>query len=197
MINMKNILVLGANGSLAKVVIPVLLNNKQNRLTLLSRQTSQLRHFASDRVKIIQADILNVPELENSMLGQDIVYANLAGSLPSMAKNIVQAMSKQKIKRLIWISSMGIYDETSSSHGSILDPYRQSANIIETSHLDYTIIRPAWFTHDDEIDYSLTHKGQPFIGDQVSRRSIADLIAKLIDRPDYAIGESLGIAKSY
>nr|WP_239374584.1 NAD(P)H-binding protein [Snodgrassella gandavensis] len=112
-----------------------------------------------------------------------------------MAKNIVQAMHQQQLKRLIWISSMGIYSETATETDSILAPYRQSAKIIEDSDLNYTIIRPAWFTHDTEINYQLTHKGEAFQGQQVSRHSIADLINKLIQNPEYAVRESLGIAK--
>lgn len=62
------------------------------------------------------------------MIGQDVVYSNLAGNLEQMAKTIVDAMHATGLKRLIWISSMGIYDEVPGErHGSILNPYRKSA----------------------------------------------------------------------
>ena len=49
------------------------------------------------------------------------------------------------IKRLIFVSSMGIYDEVPGERcGSIIEPYRKAPSIIETSGLDYTILRPAW-----------------------------------------------------
>lgn len=192
---MKKVLILGATGSLARVVIPVLLAQPDIQLTLFSRHINWHVQPIDDRVSIVKGDVLNIAELERAMQGQDIVYANLAGDLESMAKNVVCAMNKQQIKRLIWISSMGIYGETQSDHGAILEPYRRSANLIEHSQLDYTLIRPAWFTHDDEVDYVLTRKGEPFQGENVSRRSIAALIDKLIQKPDCAIGESLGIAK--
>lgn len=192
---MKHVLVLGATGSLANVVIPVLLKNPDIKLTLFARNINPLSKISADNVCLVQGDVLNFVQLNEAMQGQDIVYANLAGSLKEMANNVVKAMKNQHLKRLIWISSMGIYDETGQSHGAILQPYRDSAKVIEQSGLDYTLIRPAWFTNDAAIDYKLTTKGQPFIGSQVSRRSIAALIDKLIQRPDYAIGESLGIAK--
>lgn len=192
---MKHVLVLGATGSLANVVIPVLLKNPDIKLTLFARNINPLSKILADNVCLVQGDVLNFVQLNEAMQGQDIVYANLAGSLKEMANNVVKAMKNQHVKRLIWISSMGIYDETGQSHGAILQPYRDSAKVIEQSGLDYTLIRPAWFTNDAAIDYKLTTKGQPFIGSQVSRRSIAALIDKLIQRPDYAIGESLGIAK--
>jgi uncharacterized protein YbjT (DUF2867 family) len=54
-------------------------------------------------------------------------------------------MDAEGVKRLIFISSMGIYDEVPGQrYDSILDPYRNAAQVIESSDLDYTIVRPAW-----------------------------------------------------
>lgn len=192
---MKNILILGANGGLAQTVIPVLLENPELILTLVSRNIRRLQTFANERVNVVQADVMDLPQLESLMQGQDVVYTNLAGNLEAMAENIVQAMNRTNAKRLIWISSMGIYGETGEDHGAILEPYRRSAQVVENSRLDYTIIRPAWFTDGHEIDYQLTRKGEPFQGRQVSKRSIAHLIAKLIERPEFSIRESLGIGR--
>ena len=192
---MKNILILGANGGLAQTVIPVLLENPGLTLTLVSRNILRLQAFANERVNVVQADVMDLPQLESLMQGQDVVYTNLAGNLEAMAENIVQAMNRTNVKRLIWISSMGIYGETGEDHGAILEPYRRSAQVVENSRLDYTIIRPAWFTDGHEIDYQLTRKGEPFQGRQVSKRRIAQLIAKLIERPEFSIRESLGIGR--
>ena len=200
---MKNILILGANGGLAQTVIPVLLENPELKLTLVSRNIRRLQAFANERVNVVQANVMDLPQLESLMQGQDVVYTNLAGNLEAMAENIVQAMAENivqamnrtNVKRLIWISSMGIYGETGEDHGAILEPYRRSAQVVENSRLDYTIIRPAWFTDGHEIDYQLTRKGEPFQGRQVSKRSIAHLIAKLIERPEFSIRESLGIGR--
>lgn len=192
---MKNILIVGANGGLAQTVIPVLLENPELTLTLVSRNIRRLQIFANERVNVVQADVMDLPQLESLMQGQDVVYTNLAGNLEAMAENIVQAMNRTNVKRLIWISSMGIYGETGEDHGAILEPYRRSAQVVENSRLDYTIIGPAWFTDDHEIDYQLTRKGEPFQGRQVSKRSIAHLIAKLIERPEFSIRESLGIGR--
>jgi uncharacterized protein YbjT (DUF2867 family) len=69
-------------------------------------------------------------------------------------------MEKTGLKRLIFISSMGINDEIPAErHGSILEPYCKSAIIIEASGLDYTTLRPAWLNDRDEIAYGTTRKG--------------------------------------
>lgn len=164
------------------------------------RNARRLKFSApADRVRVVEGDALNQKALEQAMVGQDVVYANLAGELEQQARCIVAAMLKTGLKRLIFISSMGIYDEVPGEHhGSILDPYRKSASLIEASGLDYTIIRPAWLNNQDEISYGTTHKGQPFenASEQVSRKSVADLVAKLATTPGLEIRSSLGFHKA-
>ena len=133
------------------------------------------------------------------MAGQDVVYANLAGQLEQQARCIVKAMEKTGLKRLIFISSMGIYDEVPGErHGSMLEPYCRSASIIEASGLDYTILRPAWLNDLDEIAYGTTRKGEPFknAAEVVSRKSVADLVVKLAMAPGREIRSSLGVHKT-
>jgi nucleoside-diphosphate-sugar epimerase len=136
----------------------------------------------------------HLEKLEEAMVGQDVVYANLSGDLERYAENIVEAMEATNVKRLIFISSMGIYDEVpGEKYGSILNPYRKSAAVIEASNLDYTILRPAWFTNKDEINYETTQKGEPFKGYEVSRKSVADLVVKLAELPESEVRSSLGV----
>jgi len=91
---------------------------------------------------------------------------------------------------------MGIYGEVPGErYGSQLDPYRDSAAAIEASDLDYTILRPGWFTHDHEISYQLTQKGEPFRGHDVSLNSLSDLIVKLATTPGLHVRHSLGVSR--
>jgi nucleoside-diphosphate-sugar epimerase len=66
--------------------------------------------------------------LKEAVTGQDIVYANLAGDLEAMAKNIVKAMEETGVKKLIFISSIGIYDVPLKP---VLKPYRKAVDVIE------------------------------------------------------------------
>ncbi|HGO5815431.1 TPA: NAD(P)H-binding protein [Mannheimia haemolytica] len=190
---MKQILILGASGSLANVVIPELLKDDNVQLTLFVRRPQSVAKFQSERVKIVQGDVLDFNALTQVMQGIDAVYTGLAGNLKPMAENVVKAMNEAQVKRLVWISSMGIYGETGEEHGAILEPYRQSAALIEASELDYTIVRPGWFTNGSEVQYQLTHKGEAFKGYSVSRKSIADFVAHIL-RENSEIRESVGIA---
>jgi uncharacterized protein YbjT (DUF2867 family) len=195
-LNLTNVLILGANGQIARYAIDLFLNETDAQLMLYLRNSHRLRNIDSNRVRVIEGDVLDIEKSKEAMIGQDVVYANLAGDLEQMAKNIVEAMDATGVKRLIFISSMGIYDEVpGEKYGSILDPYRRSAEIIEASDLDYTILRPAWLTDQDEIDYETTQKGEPFKGRVVSRKSVADLVVKLALSPELEVRRSLGVNK--
>lgn len=192
---MTRILILGANGQLARNTIPFLLEHKEVELTLYLRRAHRLANPDPARVNLIEGDVLDRPALEAAMQGQDVVYANLAGAMAQQARSIVDAMHAAGLKRLIFISSMGIYGEVpGEKYRSVLDPYRDSATLIEASDLDYTILRPGWFTRDKAVSYQLTQKGEPFRGHDVSLNSLSDLIAKLALAPGLEARHSLGVS---
>jgi uncharacterized protein YbjT (DUF2867 family) len=193
---MPNILILGANGQLARNTIPFLLKQPGVHLTLYLRRANRLKNPDPSRVTIVEGDVLYVENLKVAMQGQDAVYANLAGAIEQQAKMIVNAMHAAGLKRLIFISSMGIYSEVPGErYSSVLDPYRDSAAVIEASDLDYTILRPGWFTRENEINYQLTQKGEPFKGHDVSLNSLSDLITKLTFSPTMEVRHSLGVSR--
>ncbi|MFZ6724352.1 NAD(P)H-binding protein [Undibacterium sp. MH2W] len=193
---MKNVLVLGANGQLARNTIPFFLAHSDVHLTLYLRRSTRLKNPDPSRVTIIEGDVLDTPYLTSIMKGQDVVYASLSGALEMQATSIVNAMKMAGVERLIFISSMGIYGEVpGEKYRSVLNPYRDSAAVIEASDLSYTILRPGWFVHDDEIHYQLTQKGEPFIGYEVSLNSLSDLIVKLCMSPTMELKRSIGVSR--
>ncbi len=191
-----NVLILGANGQLARNTTRVFLRDTDARLTLYLRRASRLGHPDPARVKVVEGDVLDRPTLKAAMKGQDVVYANLAGPMKQQAECIVDAMHATGVTRLIFISSMGIYGEVpGEQYRSALDPYRDSAAVIEASDLEYTILRPGWFTRDEEVAYQITQKGEPFRGHDVSLNSVSDLIVKLAVTPGKEARRSLGVSR--
>jgi uncharacterized protein YbjT (DUF2867 family) len=78
---MIKVLILGANGQIARVATALFLMHPDVHLTLFLRQSKRLRGLPSDRVQVIEGDVLDRKALEAAMIGQDVVYANLAGPL--------------------------------------------------------------------------------------------------------------------
>ncbi len=197
---MTKVLILGANGQIARVAVRLFLDQTDAQLTLYLRNARRLKEIGhQERVRIVEGDVLDAKTLGAAMAGQDCVYANLSGRMEEQARGIVVAMREAGVKRLIFISSMGIYGEVPGErYRSILDPYRDSARAIEDSDLDYTIIRPEWLNDHDEIDYDTTQKGEPFKNPSttVSRKSVADLVVRLATTPGFEIRKSLGVHKT-
>jgi len=189
---MKNVIIIGASGGLAKYVIDVLTKKDNIHLTLFLRNKNRLTNKNVSQCRIIEGDVLNYERLNEAIKGQDIAYVNLAGNLEAMENNIVKAMEENRIKSIIAISSIGIYE---TPLRSVLKPYRRLADVIEASNLDYTILRPTWFTNVDEVDYELTRKGEPEKGSVISQKSIATFIAEVIEHPEKYSRENLGISK--
>lgn len=202
---MMNVLILGAAGHIAGFAEEDLLHNTDVNLTYYLRNTSRMTIVDSSRESVIEGDTTDKATLLTALKGIDIVYANLAGSnIEQQAKTIVSAMDEAGVKRLYWISTLGIYDEVPGAFGkwnhSMLDggylqTYGAAAEVIESSDLDYTIIRPAWLTNKYEVDYELTHRHDTFKGTEVSRKSIGVLVSRLIQDPDQYKRDSLGVNK--
>src|SRR6516162_4527054 len=149
---MTNALILGAGGQIAQHVVRALRSHRAIRPTLFLRDASKLAGIDTTKMRIAEGDVGNRKQLRAAMKDQDIVYANLSGDVDVLARTIVAAMKEAGVKRLIFIASLGIYDEVPGKFGKwnrreigdALVPYRKAADLIESSGLDYTIIRPAW-----------------------------------------------------
>lgn len=201
---MNNVLILGASGQIAQWVIKALAGDQNIRQTLLLRDPRKIAGNEPANATIVIGNVLDKKLLKSAMAGQDIVYANLTGAdLDKQAQAVIAAMQAQGVKRLIFVLALGIYDEVPGKYGEWnnaiigedLKPFRRAADVIEASNLDYTLLRPAWLMDEDEVDYEITAKGQPFKGTVVSRKSVGDLIVKVITSPDLHIGASLGVNK--
>lgn len=197
---MKNVLIIGATGTLGQAATQAILENTNDYLTLFSRSADRINIADSSREKAIAGDVTSQADLDKALENQDAVFVALSGNLGRFAKSIVEAMDRNKVKRLVFITSMGIYNEIPASVGAsgnlknnpVLQTYRDAADVIENSDLDYTIVRPGWFT-SGPVDYEVTRKGEPFGGHDVSVASIADLVQKLVDDNNLYARDSIGI----
>jgi uncharacterized protein YbjT (DUF2867 family) len=187
------VIIIGASGSLAQYVIGALKQLKGTHLTLFVRDKSRLPESSAQGCTVIEGDAMNYTTIKNAVTGHDIVYLNLAGNLEAMTQHIVSAMRETGVKRIIAVSSIGIYEMPLKP---VLVPYRKLADIIEASGLDFTILRPDWFTNANEVSYALTYKGEPEKGTAISRKSIAAFVATIIENPDLYKNQNLGISKS-
>lgn len=202
---MEKVLILGAHGKIAQLTRAQLLAKTDAQLVLFLRKANRLTIQDQQREQLVEGDASQQADLVQAMKGVTVVYANLAGAnIEAQAKAVVSAMKIVGVKRLIWISTLGIYDEVPGAYGQwnhqmlddgYLPTYAAAAKVIETSGLAFTIIRPAWLSDKDEIDYEITHRTDAFKGTKVSRKSVAAEVVRLIQNPTEAVGDSLGLNK--
>lgn len=197
---MSHVLVLGASGQIARYAIPMLAA-QGDTLTLFARDASKVD--ALEGARVVEGDVLDADVLGKALQGQDIVYANLGGEIVAQAEALVTALDTAGVKRLIFVDALGIYDELPAAFnewnrsmiGDALVDYRKAADVLEASDLDYTIIRPAWLTNNDETDYELTQRDEQFKGTEVSRKAVAAFIATVIADPSTHSRANVGIDK--
>ncbi|MBZ5978303.1 NAD(P)H-binding protein [Leuconostoc gelidum] len=198
------VVILGAFGKIARLVESRLLSESDTDMIWYLRHASRLTNPDPKRVEIVEGNVNDTDKLTEVFHGADIVYANLGGNFESKAKSVKKAMKADDVKRLIWVTGLGIYHELPEKFEkwnegligqSVMDDTRRAAQLLETSDLNVTIIRAAYMNNSPKVDYELTQKGQEFRGTIISRASIADLIVKIIKTPSLYENSSLGIAQ--
>lgn len=200
---MTNVLIVGASGAIARHVIAFLRGNDSLTATLYLRNGARLSDVDTTGMRIVEGDVTDAARLTEAMQGQDIVYANLTGEMDVMARALVDVMDRAGVKRLIFVTSLGIYDEVPGKFGdwnrreigAYLPPFRRAADLIEASDLDYTILRPAWLTDNDEVAYETTTRDEPFKGTEIARKAVAAYIMTLLEDPAKDIGGNIGMNK--
>ena len=77
---MKNVIIIGASGSLAGYVIEEQQKQKDIHLTLFLRNKNRLHNRNLYKAIIVEGDVMDYQKLKDAINGQDIVYVNLAGT---------------------------------------------------------------------------------------------------------------------
>lgn len=115
-------------------------------------------------------------------------------------------MDEVGVKRLISSNILGIYDEVPGEFGrynrevcfggKVLadNPMVVSDREIENSDLDYTVMRIAWLNDRPDTNYTVTHKGEEYVGVSASRKSVADVVTRIVKDFDLFKKESIGFA---
>jgi uncharacterized protein YbjT (DUF2867 family) len=195
---MMKIMIIGATGSIGRSVRAELLNTTDAQLKLVSRHAASLSVDAT-REEAVNLNVMDTAALTQALNGVDAVFAAVSGDMADMARSIVAAMTAAGVQRVVFISSMGIYDEVPASVGGsnlsdspVLLPYRRAADAFTESSLNYTVIRPAWFDNGSD-DYEVTREGEAFGGHDVSRHAIAMLAAATLQDEHLYSKESVGI----
>lgn len=204
---MTKVTILGAHGQIARLVEQHFINHADVQMNLFARDTDRLPSDIQNAMntEIIEGDVNHYHAVFEAIAESDMVYANLGGQFTPMVRNIVKAMNEANVTRLIYVTGLGLYHEVPDPFGTwleqsvghaVMEDTRTAAQLIENNlAIDYTIIRAAYMSNNDMIDYELTNGDEPFKGTTISRASIANLIEEIILHPNEHKNESLGISQ--
>lgn len=202
---MTKLLILGANGQIAKLVVTMLANT--NTETVLTSLHARPDHG-------IQAlDAVNEEALVAALKNVDMVYANIGaeGRQKAAANSVVNAMHTAGVKRLIWVATIGVHNElpddkrdlwanllgTTDNENTYMGDQAAAVARIMSSALDYTIIRPNELLDDNLMQtiHVQTDPDAQIIGGPITRTSVAEFITQIILHPDTYVAQSVAISK--
>lgn len=145
----------GATGQVGRELTTLLLANG-HFLKALVRDSGSVD--AAENLQLIEGDVLNAEDVEECVKGCDIVYillgtrGNKATTVYSSGtKNIVSAMEKFGVRRVVCLSSAGVLGYDGGFFGRIVVPLtlwrpfrdkRKQLEILSVTDLDWTIVRP-------------------------------------------------------
>ena len=200
---MKNVLLLGATGTAGSALTKKLLSETNCHLTLFARHAGEV-YTDTDRISVINGDAKNIAELKAIMQDQDVVYCAISGdTLPQITENIVSAMTESNVNRLIFMGAVGIYNEIPDEIDGEdnLDnepaqiPNRKAVDIVESSNLNYTILRPGYLRDGNEDDFVLTLKGEVAKGYITPIPALVKFAVKIILDDELYSRESVSITQ--
>ena len=201
---MKIFIVGGTGGTGRQVIEQALLEN--HLVTALVRNPVKLK-IDHPNLKVIKGNILEPGTFEQAIKENEVVISALGHKrffiktniLSEGTKNIVNAMEKHKVKRLICITSMGVNDSRFRLGlyytlfvipvillFYFLDKEKQE-RIIRQSSLDWTIVRPGQLTNGKKrTTYRHGSKlGSYIFTKMVSRADVAHFILQEVKNDKY------------
>lgn len=135
-----------------------------------------------------------------TMDGQDIMLCSLDGDILTMAKNIVTALKETSVRRIVWITGMGIHHEITGARGIMLSMYAKkrpeyikAADLIADSNAITTLLRCPGIVDGDNEVYNLTDESKQPLHRDVDRSVIAQFMADVVRDETIGANDSLGI----
>src|ERR671916_1905906 len=192
------IAIFGAAGKVGRHLLDQALE-RGDEVSVLVRDTSKLTIQRHEGLKVVQGDVLDPKDVEKAVVGTGAVLSALGQTkisskdvLTEGIKNIVAAMNKHGVRRLVSLTGAGVRDPKDEPKladraiGSLLkllqrdlleDSIRQ-ARVIRESDLEWVIVRaPVLVEGKKKGEYRIGYVGKES-GTRLSRADVADFMLK-------------------
>ena len=199
-----NILIVGATRGIGRQLLELALASGHN-VTALVRNLQRLA-TQHERLRIIKGDILDPDSVALAMAGQEAVCCTIGVKAPwprvtvfsEGTKNLLQAMKKSGVRRLICVTGIGAGD--SRGHGGFIYDYLfrpllartiyvdkdRQETLIKASDVDWTIVRPGFLTNGPLTkNYRTLTNLTGVTAGRISRADVAHFILNEIESMEY------------
>lgn len=197
---MKKVVIFGVAGHTGKYITEKMKSEPEIELSVFVRNPAKFGEMDLNGVNVIKGDALNAEDVKKAMEGQDVILCSLEGDVLKMAQNIVSALKETSVKRIIWITGMGIHHEIKGMRGVMLNmlakqrpDYIKAADTIAASEAVTTLLRCPGIMDGDNTKYFLTEEGEQPAHKNIERAGIAQCMFDMIQDETLGVNESLGI----
>ena len=198
------LVIFGATGGTGREVLQQALAGGLE-VTACVRSPDKLGEVKQAGLRVLRGDVLVPADVETAVAGQDAVLSTIgagAGRTSLRAdgtRNIVEAMEKVGVRRLVCLSSLGVGDSSANLTAfaryiliavflrhAFADHERQEA-IVKQSNLDWIIVRPPHLTNGPRTGtyrhgFSATDTG---IQGNISRADVAEFMLQQLTDDTY------------
>lgn len=203
------IAVFGATGDTGRNIVEQALA-AEHQITVLVRDPARLSD-ASKKAKIIVGDVLDPLKVQETISGADAVAVSLGsrGDSPENTvsegtKNIITAMKRHHVKRLVVVTSLGLGDSKNQVPRAfklvmktvmrkiMADKERQEI-FVQGSGLDWVIVRPGELTNEPPSGEYTFGIDSSIMAGKVSRADVADFVLRNLS-DDQFLGQAVAIS---
>jgi len=199
------LLIVGSTGGTGRELVRQALE-RGHEVRALARNPSRLG-MEQERLSVVRGDVMDPASLEAAVAGQDAVLCALGHKrffyptriLSEGTRNLIRAMEKESVRRLVCETSLGIGDRWGRLGlvytlfvGNFILPFyfydkvRQERAIRESS-LDWVIVRPGALTNGAKRG---VYRHGPRVGNwlwtvRISRADVADFMLNQVTSDEY------------
>jgi len=153
------LVIFGSTGGTGREILKQALE-QGHRVLAFARKPAMLGEIKHENLQVLRGNVLHPADVENAVAGQDAVFCTIGAGAKRTTlradgtRNIVEAMTKTGIQRLICQSSLGVGDSRTNLpfftryiivpiflRHAFADHERQEA-VVKQSSLAWTLVRP-------------------------------------------------------
>jgi putative NADH-flavin reductase len=205
--------VIGATGGIGTEVVRQALD-AGHEVTAAVRDPARMAVAAPDRLRVVQADVLDAEAVLPAVKGADAVVSALgprrggpATVVSDGARAALTAMDAAAVRRLVIVSANGAYDDPGDGLAArlVVKPIlqrvlregfadlHQMEDLVRARHTDWTIVRPPRLTNRPRTGRYRTAV-DAHVGTSIARADVADAILAALADPA-TIGHHLGVGR--